>query len=67
MRRNTNVFELFVQDRHAGDRSLGGLGLGLGIVRNLVEQHGGTVSATSDGEGKGSEFVVRLPAASIMT
>jgi signal transduction histidine kinase len=55
------AFDLFMQ----GDRSLahaeGGLGIGLTIVRTLVELHGGTVSATSDGPGWGSEFVVRLP------
>jgi PAS domain S-box-containing protein len=57
------VFDLFVQERQAIDRSQGGLGLGLTIVRNLVERHGGTVSASSDGPGQGSEFVVRLPRA----
>ena len=57
------VFDLFVQERQAIDRSQGGLGLGLTIVRNLVERHGGTVSAHSDGPGTGSEFVVRLPKA----
>jgi PAS domain S-box-containing protein len=55
------VFDLFVQERQAIDRSQGGLGLGLTIVRNLVERHGGTVSAHSAGPGTGSEFVVRLP------
>lgn len=55
------VFDLFVQEPQAIDRSQGGLGLGLTIVRNLVERHGGTVSASSDGPGTGSEFVVRLP------
>jgi PAS domain S-box-containing protein len=55
------IFELFVQDRQAIDRSQGGLGIGLSIVRNLVERHGGSVSAQSDGQGCGSEFVVRLP------
>jgi PAS domain S-box-containing protein len=59
------VFELFVQERQAIDRSQGGLGLGLTIVRNLVERHGGRVSAHSEGPGKGSEFVVRLPRASV--
>jgi CheY-like chemotaxis protein len=58
------VFDLFVQERQAIDRSQGGLGLGLTIVRSLVGRHGGTVSVTSDGPGKGSEFVVRLPRAS---
>ena len=58
-----HVFDLFVQERQAIDRAQGGLGLGLTIVRNLVERHGGTVSAHSDGPGSGSEFVVRLPRA----
>jgi signal transduction histidine kinase/ActR/RegA family two-component response regulator len=57
------VFDLFVQERQAIDRSQGGLGLGLAIVRNLVERHGGRVSAHSDGSGTGCEFVVRLPPA----
>ena len=56
------VFDLFVQERHAGDRAQGGLGVGLTIVRDLVERHGGSVSAHSDGLGRGSEFFVRLPA-----
>jgi PAS domain S-box-containing protein len=55
------VFDLFVQERQAIDRSQGGLGLGLTIVRNLIDRHGGTVSAHSDGPGRGSEFVVQLP------
>jgi signal transduction histidine kinase len=58
-----SVFEPFVQSTQALARSRGGLGLGLAIVKNLVLQHGGTVRATSDGKGTGSEFVVRLPAA----
>jgi PAS domain S-box-containing protein len=57
------IFDLFVQERQAIDRAQGGLGLGLTIVRNLVERHGGSVTATSDGPGHGSEFVVRLPLA----
>jgi signal transduction histidine kinase len=55
------VFDLFAQERQAIDRSQGGLGIGLTIVRNLVERHGGRVSADSDGPGCGSEFTVRLP------
>ncbi len=57
------VFDLFVQEHQALDRAQGGLGLGLAIVRVLVELHGGTVEAHSEGPGKGSEFIVRLPAA----
>jgi CheY-like chemotaxis protein/anti-sigma regulatory factor (Ser/Thr protein kinase) len=60
-----HVFDLFVQERQAIDRAQGGLGLGLTIVRNLVERHGGTVSAHSDGPGAGTEFVVRLPRANV--
>jgi signal transduction histidine kinase len=56
------VFDLFVQEREVLDRSQGGLGIGLTIVRSLVERHGGSVSAQSDGAGRGSEFIVRLPA-----
>lgn len=55
------VFEPFMQVDHSLDRSQGGLGLGLSLVRRLVEMHGGAVSANSAGLGKGSEFVVRLP------
>lgn len=55
------VFDLFVQDPQALDRSRGGLGLGLAIVRGLVLAHGGTVSAHSEGVGKGALFVVELP------
>ena len=57
------VFELFTQERQDADRAAGGLGLGLTIVRSLVTLHGGAVSATSEGPGRGSEFIVRLPAA----
>ncbi len=55
------IFDLFVQAEHAPDRAQGGLGIGLTMVRALVEMHGGQVEARSDGPGKGSEFVVRLP------
>jgi signal transduction histidine kinase/ActR/RegA family two-component response regulator len=55
------VFELFVQGDRSLDRSGGGLGIGLTIARHLVEMHGGSVVASSDGAGKGSEFCVRLP------
>ncbi|HEU5056329.1 MAG TPA: response regulator, partial [Kofleriaceae bacterium] len=55
------VFDLFVQGGRTIDRSQGGIGLGLAIVKSLVALHGGTVSATSDGVGQGSEFVVTLP------
>jgi CheY-like chemotaxis protein/anti-sigma regulatory factor (Ser/Thr protein kinase) len=57
------VFDMFVQVQQTIDRSMGGLGLGLTLVKRLVEMHDGTVSAQSDGPGKGSEFVVRLPLA----
>jgi CheY-like chemotaxis protein/two-component sensor histidine kinase len=56
------VFELFSQADRSLDRAQGGLGIGLTLVRNLIEMHGGTVQATSDGLGKGSEFTVLLPA-----
>jgi CheY-like chemotaxis protein len=56
-----SVFDHFVQERQALDRSQGGLGLGLAIVRALVEMHGGTVEAASEGPGRGSEFTILLP------
>jgi len=55
------VFELFMQADGSVERSQGGLGIGLTLVRNLIEMHGGRVAAFSEGAGKGSEFVVRLP------
>src|SRR5215831_4081244 len=56
------IFEPFMQADRVLHQSQGGLGIGLTLVRRLVEMHGGTVTAHSDGPGKGSEFVVRLPA-----
>jgi two-component system CheB/CheR fusion protein len=56
-----SVFELFVQSHLTLDRSAGGLGVGLTLARSLVHLHGGTLCACSAGEGKGSEFTVRLP------
>jgi len=57
------IFDLFVQEPQALDRARGGLGLGLTLVKRLVELHGGSVAAASDGPGRGSEFTVRLPVA----
>lgn len=56
-----HVFELFTQSSRSIDRAQGGLGIGLTLVQRLVEMHGGSVSAHSDGLGHGSTFVVRLP------
>jgi CheY-like chemotaxis protein len=55
------IFDLFVQGERTLDRAQGGLGIGLTLVRRLVHLHGGTVSASSDGPGRGSVFTVRLP------
>jgi CheY-like chemotaxis protein len=55
------VFDLFTQVDRSLEKSHGGLGIGLNIVKRLVEMHGGTIEANSDGPGRGSEFVVRLP------
>ena len=59
-----HIFEVFVQVDSAWHRAQGGLGIGLSLVKGFVELHGGRVEAHSDGSGKGSEFVVRLPLAS---
>jgi signal transduction histidine kinase len=55
------VFEMFTQADRSIERSRGGLGIGLTLVKRLVELHGGTVTASSEGIGRGSEFVVSLP------
>lgn len=55
------VFDLYMQDDSSLQRSGSGIGLGLALVKNLVDLHGGAVTAQSDGLGKGSEFTVRLP------
>ncbi|WP_171020235.1 chemotaxis protein CheB [Hydrogenophaga sp. 2FB] len=57
------IFDMFVQADTSLERSSSGLGIGLSLVKSLVELHGGTVRATSAGKGQGSEFVVRLPIA----
>jgi signal transduction histidine kinase/ActR/RegA family two-component response regulator len=58
-----HVFEMFSQVNRATEGSRGGLGIGLALVRSLVELHGGSVSAKSEGAGKGSTFIVKLPLA----
>ena len=55
------VFDMFTQVDRALEKTTGGLGIGLSLVKELVKMHGGTIEAHSDGEGRGSEFVVRLP------
>ncbi len=56
-----SVFDMFIQDGFTEDRVQDGLGIGLSLVRTLVEMHHGSVTASSDGQGKGSRFEVRLP------
>lgn len=58
----TRIFEMFVQVNSTVTRAAGGRGIGLAVVRELVEMHGGSVSASSAGPGSGSEFTVLLPA-----
>jgi PAS domain S-box-containing protein len=55
------IFDIFTQVGQTLERSQGGLGIGLSLVRGMVEMHGGTIQASSDGPGRGSEFSVRLP------
>ncbi len=57
----SRVFEMFTQVQHSIERSQGGLGIGLTLVKRLVELHGGSVLARSEGPGTGAEFIVRLP------
>ncbi len=56
-----HIFDMFAQVDRSIERSTGGLGIGLALVKGLVEMHGGTVTAESEGEGKGSAFTVRFP------
>ena len=57
------IFELFTQVESSRPLSRGGLGIGLALVKDLVAMHGGSVQVRSEGAGKGTEFVVRLPVA----
>jgi signal transduction histidine kinase len=60
-----SVFEMFSQEEPALSRARGGLGIGLALTRKLVQMHGGTIAAASDGPGKGTQFMVRLPVAAV--
>jgi CheY-like chemotaxis protein/anti-sigma regulatory factor (Ser/Thr protein kinase) len=57
------IFELFTQEDRSLEKSRGGLGIGLSLVKRLVEMHNGTIEVSSEGHGRGSKFVVRLPPA----
>jgi signal transduction histidine kinase len=61
------IFELFTQAENAIGRAQGGMGIGLALVRNLLELHGGSITVRSEGIGKGSEFIARLPLATEYT
>jgi PAS domain S-box-containing protein len=61
------IFDMFTQIDRTSDKSQGGLGIGLTLVKRLTEMHGGSIEATSAGEGQGSEFIVRLPVLSELT
>ena len=63
----SSIFEMFAQVDRSLEKSHGGLGIGLTLVKRLTEMHGGSVEAKSEGVGKGSEFIVRLPAARVPT
>jgi CheY-like chemotaxis protein len=56
-----SIFDMFMQVDRTSEHSQGGLGIGLTLVKRLTEMHGGSIDATSNGEGQGSEFIVRLP------
>jgi CheY-like chemotaxis protein/anti-sigma regulatory factor (Ser/Thr protein kinase) len=60
-----SIFDMFMQVDRSSERSQEGLGIGLTLVKRLVEMHGGSIEARSDGEGHGSEFIVRLPVISM--
>jgi signal transduction histidine kinase len=63
----TYVFDRYQQAGTSGSRRAGGLGLGLSLTRQLVEMHGGSVEAESEGEGKGATFIVKLPVLAVYT